>query len=446
MIDKIPVYDISIDLNDNETMMSCISLVTDPAVEVDFLAFDKDKKPMSFSITDEDKHCITGVAIRANALIYRYSPMMGEYYVRFTPETIENIVFKYSKMNLWNSVSLEHSGENITDAIMVEYFIKGNGKNPEGFEDVEDGSLFVTYKITNDELWNTIKNSDEINGFSIEIYSDLIPTEEYVEEEVNDEELEMNSWLAELLAWLADEDDYSDKKKVNFKRVTKGDIQDAMNKNRKVNITIGKQTLYEQQIFQISEDVNKTIGVVVYDPQTSDWNTYKLNEIKSIEITEAELENWSFNAKWKEIVNDNTKGIIDTAVGHNVGNTFRDAIETNRLVMISYDDELDSPSTGFRTCLVTSLGYTTGSDGMSRNQAIRIYEYSGDSRTGLEGGTDNWRFMLTRRIKDFKIVDYADPITTPPVGYNGERQQDSGKMGSMSDVELVMKFPPIRTI
>ena len=180
---KLPIFDIIVDINTDELNMSCISLVTDPAVEKDFECFSKDKKPMKFSITNPEKHCITGVAIRADVPIYRYSPDMGEYYVRFTKETIEQIVYKYSKQNLWNSVSLEHSGQNIDSAVMVEFFIKSPSKCPEGFEDVEDGSLMVTYKITDENLWDMVKNSDEINGFSIEIMADLKPTDEFIEEE-----------------------------------------------------------------------------------------------------------------------------------------------------------------------------------------------------------------------------------------------------------------------
>ena len=159
---KLPIYDIVVKLDDDDTFMSCISLVDDPAVEVDFQCFNKDKKPMQFNITDEEKHCITGVAIRADVPIYRYSPEIGDYYVRFSKKTIEDIVLKYSKMNLWNSVSLNHSGQNIDSATMVEFFLKSPTKCPAGFEDVEDGSLMVTYKISDDELWNTLKNSDEI--------------------------------------------------------------------------------------------------------------------------------------------------------------------------------------------------------------------------------------------------------------------------------------------
>lgn len=156
---KLPIFDIIIDTDSEELNMSCISLVTDPAVEKDFECFSKNNKPMQFSITNPEKQCITGVAIRADVPIYRYSPDKGEYYVRFSKETIEQIVYKYSKQNLWNSVSLEHSGQNIDSAVMVEFYIKSENKCPTGFSDVEDGSLMVTYKITDENLWDTVKNS-----------------------------------------------------------------------------------------------------------------------------------------------------------------------------------------------------------------------------------------------------------------------------------------------
>ena len=41
---KLPVFYIDIDLEDDITGMSCISFVEDPAVEVDFMCFEKEKQ------------------------------------------------------------------------------------------------------------------------------------------------------------------------------------------------------------------------------------------------------------------------------------------------------------------------------------------------------------------------------------------------------------------
>ena len=55
------LYDISIDPTDFETGLNAISLVENPAVEVDFLAFAKDESAV-LQFADEERHIITGIA------------------------------------------------------------------------------------------------------------------------------------------------------------------------------------------------------------------------------------------------------------------------------------------------------------------------------------------------------------------------------------------------
>lgn len=168
---KLPLYYIDINLEDNNLGMSCISMVYDPAVESDFICFSNEE--MNFTANEE--HCVTGVAIRANRPIYRNKDGY-EFNVVFTPDVIKKIVEKYTRENLWNTVSLQHDGNNITTAICVEHYIKDSSKgiSPKGFEDIEEGSLFTTFKILDEELWQEIKKGDTIRGFSIEIMSDLV--------------------------------------------------------------------------------------------------------------------------------------------------------------------------------------------------------------------------------------------------------------------------------
>jgi hypothetical protein len=127
------------------------------------------------NFTANEEHCVTGVAIRANRPIYRNKDGY-EFNVVFTPDVIKKIVEKYTRENLWNTVSLQHDGNNITTAICVEHYIKDSSKgiSPKGFEDIEEGSLFTTFKILDEELWQEIKKGDTIRGFSIEIMSDLV--------------------------------------------------------------------------------------------------------------------------------------------------------------------------------------------------------------------------------------------------------------------------------
>lgn len=436
---KLPIYDVVIDLNDEETGMSCISLVDEPAVEKDFLLFDKQapKQALQFAIDDNMEHCITGVAIRADYPIYRIGTSGYEYYVRFSKETIKDIVEKYSKQGLWNVTSLQHDGKEIDGAIMVEMYIKDSEKgiNPKGFEDIEEGSLFTTYKIVDEQLWEEIKNSDNINGFSIEIVSDLEPTEEYVEMNT-----EVEDWLMELLEWLEDEDVevLMNKQKKKFKRVTTGDLEDIMKRNRKAVVTIKDQPK-TVQINSLGTDASGKPIAVVYEPTSKDWTVVKVHDIQKVEMIEEECENVEYNSKWKQIVSDETIDINKTLAGMNPGKDSIDYVmDRNIYAMISYDDEQDNPHTGYRTCFVSSWGYTQKNGG--GNECIRIFEYNGDTRSGFEDG--RWRLLLTRRIREFKAVEYMSSILQAPAQYNGEAQAGTGRNGTMSSVKRTATFPP----
>lgn len=393
---KLPIYDIVIDSDNDEMNMSCISLVSDPAVEIDFECFSKDRKPMQFSITDHDKHCITGVAIRADVPIYRYSQELGEYYVRFTKETIEQIVYKYSKQNLWNSVSLEHSGHNIDSAVMIEFFIKSDTKCPAGFEDVEDGSLMVTYKITDDELWDTIKNSDEINGFSIEISADLKPSDEYVEYEYSD-------FWDELAKWLQGED--FEKKKIELD-ANRNDILRAIDKGNPILIDEGGKTAKEYWVYQLGKKDGKD-AVVLYNPSTKKWDVRTLKSIGDYIIGTDKIGTFDYSdPSYRKIVDD-----PDIVVTRTRGtSSYSDLIHNRVMCMLTYNDEKDKPALGFRQCAVIAHGYTKAG-----NECLRVMEVFGDSRSAKsgDGKIPDYRLLLTKRIMDLKPM-----INTEPWGWD----------------------------
>ena len=163
------LYDIYIDPTDFETGMDAISLVADPAVEVDFLKFGKDK-PMSLNFADEEKHIITGIALLADTPIYRIAPDGTEYYVRFTKDCIRSLVEKYFKFGLTNSVNIEHKNNQFVDGVtMLESYIidKERGICPNEFASTPDGSWVVSYKVNNLDVWDKIKTG-EVMGFSIQ--------------------------------------------------------------------------------------------------------------------------------------------------------------------------------------------------------------------------------------------------------------------------------------
>lgn len=161
----LPIFKATI--GDADGMVVC-SFVDDPAVESNFLAFAEDKKPMTFSIENEDKHIVLGVAMRANYPIYRYNKEMGEFYIVYTPEVIREMVQKFFRNGYQNNVDLNHSFQ-LEDGVYIEQaFIKDteNGISPKNFDEIEDGSLFFQYKVENEEIWSAIKDGTYA-GFSI---------------------------------------------------------------------------------------------------------------------------------------------------------------------------------------------------------------------------------------------------------------------------------------
>ena len=197
---KYPVYKITID--DTVSGVEKISLVHAPAVESNFLAFDEEHPEKAFRFsTDEEQHIIFGCALRCGFPIYRRDTVRGEYYVVFDKDTIKQINEKFAKDANFNSVNLDHSED--TDGIyMTQIFIKDieKGINPTDFSDIENGSLFVEYKVENQGVWDGIKDGSYL-GMSVEGVFKLIDTHLNIEmaSEQPEEQDEIDQLVDEIL-------------------------------------------------------------------------------------------------------------------------------------------------------------------------------------------------------------------------------------------------------
>ena len=183
---NIPIYNAEI-LN-TECGIDRISLVNDPAVDAYFVSFSKDKIQQMFT-TNEEQKMITGVVMRCDYPIYRNDEHLGEYYINFSADVIKQMAQKLLRDNNQNNVNIEHMfNSDVKGVEMVELFIKdrNKGKNPTGFEDINDGSLFATFKVDNQDIWQQIKNGT-FKGYSLEgLFNYVIPdnnTDEVVEDE-----------------------------------------------------------------------------------------------------------------------------------------------------------------------------------------------------------------------------------------------------------------------
>ena len=168
VVNGLPCYSLNIDDSENTGCFK-ISLVDFPAVETSFLCFDKEPEKFNFKVTDDEKHIVTGIALRCNVPIYRVAPDGTEYYVLFTKDTVEHIMQKFAKDNNAFNISVQHELD-VKDCYVVESYLinKERGIVPQEFSDIEDGSWVVSVKIENPKVWQYIKEGN-CSGFSIEI-------------------------------------------------------------------------------------------------------------------------------------------------------------------------------------------------------------------------------------------------------------------------------------
>tara|TARA_B100001250_G_C19736186_1_gene760872 strand:- start:507 stop:1241 length:735 start_codon:yes stop_codon:yes gene_type:complete len=178
-----------------ELAIDAISLVTAPAIEQDFVYFNKEKNNLTLAKVDEDKRMIVSPALIPNKQIFRYDANTdSEYYVYFSPATVQKASELYLKHNNHHKATYQHQ-DRVSGVLTVESWIKEGDMDKSklyGF-DLPKGTWFVKMKIENDELWSKIKDG-ELKGLSIEGYftdrmealSEKTPTNEEILSALNE--------------------------------------------------------------------------------------------------------------------------------------------------------------------------------------------------------------------------------------------------------------------
>lgn len=165
---KLPIY--SAQITDDGCGIYCVSLVTDPATEVNFFYFDKQKMWEKFAVANSPEHIVAGVIMLADTPIYRRDANGFEYYIQFSKETLKLAAEKMIRDAVGSSVNVEHKeGSHVDGVHLAELFVidREKGIDPVFFKDVPDGSLIGFYKVRNDKVWEMIENG-EVLSFSLE--------------------------------------------------------------------------------------------------------------------------------------------------------------------------------------------------------------------------------------------------------------------------------------
>lgn len=190
-----PLYNAVLENEDDGIMR--ISLVSSPAVQVNFITLSQQEELRMYAVENEEEKVLLGVVMVADTPIYRIGMSGMEYYINFTKDTIKKMAEKMLLDGNTSKVNLEHlDNTDVNGVNLVEIFIKDvdKGISPIGFENVPDGSLFAKYKVHNDELWNRVK-AGEFKGFSLEGYFNVTEVEMSAEQT----EIELYTEILDLL-------------------------------------------------------------------------------------------------------------------------------------------------------------------------------------------------------------------------------------------------------
>jgi hypothetical protein len=167
MDDKLPIYDLQIEAGaESQFEVNYVALVDQPAIKRDWMAFN-DALPLKFG--SDDERIVVGAAMVPDMLIYRNDPAMGEFYVKFSKDTISNIALKFFEKGYQNNVNLMHNGDMKVEGItFYQSFIKDTAKGIGGMEgDYPEGTWFLGAKINNPDAWALVKDG-KVKGFSVE--------------------------------------------------------------------------------------------------------------------------------------------------------------------------------------------------------------------------------------------------------------------------------------
>jgi hypothetical protein len=169
---ELPIYDIVLSDDDINQGVGMISLVSDPAIKVNWIKLAQ-QSSLSFK-SDKEKQMLYGPFLIPNMLIYRSDEHNGEYMVRFSKEEIEKIATKFNEDLNNKNISFEHTNEKVEAFVATNWLIDGEQDKSRNFGfDLPEGTWFGGVKVKDNNFWQDKVKSEEVKGFSVEILADL---------------------------------------------------------------------------------------------------------------------------------------------------------------------------------------------------------------------------------------------------------------------------------
>ena len=154
-------------VEDDTDEVFAISLVESPAIESDFVYFDKEV--IQFAKVDNEQKMLIGPILIPEKRILRVDGEGNPYHVFFSKDTVKKLAQNYLMKKYTDKATLEHDSK-IKGVYLVESWIK-DGKldksNNYGLS-VPEGTWMGMFKVADEKIWNDYVKTGKVKGFSVE--------------------------------------------------------------------------------------------------------------------------------------------------------------------------------------------------------------------------------------------------------------------------------------
>lgn len=165
--------------------IQAISIVENPAIEENFVAFNAQK--VEFATQNQEKRILLGAALIPNKPIYRRNGE-EEFYVYFSKDTIRKASELFFQNGNQNKSTLEHEAELQGLSVVESWIVEDEQKDKSRIYGLEMpvGTWMVSMKVNNEDIWNNYVKTGKVKGFSIEGY--FVDKVNFASQEMTEEE------------------------------------------------------------------------------------------------------------------------------------------------------------------------------------------------------------------------------------------------------------------
>jgi Putative phage serine protease XkdF len=232
------LYELTIQDENDEIM--AISLVENPAIESDFVYFNKEQ--VRFAAVDNEQRMLIGAILVPDKKILRVDGEGNPYHVFFTKDTVKKLAQNYLMKKYVSNATLEHDSK-IKGVTLVESWVKDgqfDKSNNYGLA-LPKGTWVGMFKIDDDKIWNDYVKTGKVKGFSIEgLFSHKLVEAAMVDNFLLEKEI---AELSEVEAKkVLDKLKYLIKKDARYSKKKRIDIQDMEGVNPTISSSYPGQT------------------------------------------------------------------------------------------------------------------------------------------------------------------------------------------------------------